>query len=103
MQCQKMTQTGVVYDGLFFDNFELTISTYNRDYAGNPVQINDNYPGPADGAAALDARWSAGMLTLMSEFRKMAPQAWISVHAPQSRRIRARSPWRTASRWSSIR
>ncbi len=81
---QKMTQTGVVYDGLFFDNFQLKISSYNKDYAGNPVQINDNYPGSADGAAALDAKWSAGMLTLMSEFRKLAPQAWVSVHAPQS-------------------
>jgi hypothetical protein len=81
---QKLTQTGVVYDGLFFDNLQLTISNYKKDYAGHPVQINDNYPGPPDGAAALDAKWSAGMLTMLSEFRKLAPQAYISVHSPQS-------------------
>jgi hypothetical protein len=81
---QKMTQTGVVYDGLFFDNFQLTISNYASDYAGNPVQINNNYPEPPDVAGVLDLKWSAGMLTLLSEFRKLAPQAYISVHAAQS-------------------
>ena len=80
---QRMTQTGFTYDGVFFDNVEMSISTMTTDCYGNPIQINDNYPGPPDAAGALDAKWSAGMFTLISTFRQLAPNALISVHANQ--------------------
>jgi hypothetical protein len=80
---QQMTQTGFKYDGVFFDNVEMTISTMTQDCYGNPIQINDNYPGPADAAGTLDAKWSAGMYNLLAAFKKLAPTALISVHANQ--------------------
>jgi hypothetical protein len=80
---QQLTQNGFTYDGMFFDNVELSISTMTQDCYGNPIQINDNYPGPPDGPGALDAKWSAGMYSLLSQFRQLAPNALLSVHANQ--------------------
>ena len=80
---QQMTQAGYKYDGVFFDNVEMTISTMTTNCYGTPVQINDNYPGPPDAAGELDAKWSTGMYNLLSAFKKLAPNALISVHANQ--------------------
>jgi hypothetical protein len=80
---QQLTQNGFTYDGMFFDNVELSISTMTQDCYGNPIQINANYPGPADAPGALDAKWSAGMYSLLSQFRQLAPNALLSVHANQ--------------------
>ncbi len=78
---QQMTQTGFKYDGVFFDNVEMTISTMTSDCCGNPIQINDNYPGPPDPAGQLDAKWSAGLYTLLTTFKQLSSGALISVHA----------------------
>ena len=80
---QQMTQTGFVYDGVFFDNVSTTISTMTQDCLGKPIQINDNYPGAPDLPGELDAKWSAGLYSLLSAFRQLAPQAYISSHANQ--------------------
>ncbi len=77
----QLTQGGFTYDGMFFDNVELSISWMTQDCCGNPIQINDNYPGPPDPPGTLDAKWSAGMYSLVSQFRQLAPNALISVHA----------------------
>lgn len=81
---QNVTQGGFTYDGMFFDNVELRISTMTQDCCGNPIQINDNYPGPPDGPGALDAKWSAGMYSLISQFQQLMPNTLISVHANQA-------------------
>ncbi len=78
---QQLTQNGFTYDGMFFDNVELSISTMTQDCNGNPIQIDANYPGPPDEPGALDAKWSAGMYSLLSQFRQLAPNALLSVHA----------------------
>ncbi len=80
---QQMTQSGFQYDGMFFDNVEMTISTMTTDCCGKSIQINDNYPGPPDSAGTLDAKWSAGMYNLLAAFKQLAPGAVISVHANQ--------------------
>ena len=80
---QQLTQNGFTYDGMFFDNVQLSISTMTQDCYGNPIQINDNYPGPPDAPGTLDAKWSAGMYSLLSQFRQLAPTALLSVHANQ--------------------
>lgn len=80
---QQMTQSGFKYDGIFFDNVEMTISTMTTDCCGHSIQINDNYPGPPDAAGALDAKWSAGLYNLLAAFKQLAPSALISVHANQ--------------------
>jgi len=80
---QQMTQTGFKYNGVFFDNVEMMISNTTTDCYGNPIQINDNYPGPPDPAGVLDEKWSAGMFNLLTAFKQLAPNALISVHANQ--------------------
>jgi len=80
---QQLTQGGFTYDGMFFDNVEMSISTMTQDCYGNPIQINDNYPGPPDAPGALDAKWSAGLYSLLSQFRQLAPNALLSLHANQ--------------------
>ena len=80
---QQMTQTGFKYDGVFFDNVEMAISTMTSDCFGHSIQINDNYPGPADAPGVLDAKWSAGLYTLLTTFRQLSSGALISVHANQ--------------------
>ncbi len=80
---QQMTQAGFKYSGVFFDNVEMMISNMTTDCYGNPIQINDNYPGPPDPAGVLDEKWSAGMFNLLAAFKQLAPNALISVHANQ--------------------
>jgi len=80
---QQMTQTGFIYDGVFFDNVATTISTMTQDCFGKPVQINDNYPQAPDPPGELDAKWSAGIYSMLSAFRQLAPEAYMSSHANQ--------------------
>jgi hypothetical protein len=80
---QQMTKAGFKYDGVFFDNVEMMISNMTTDCYGNPIQINDNYPGPPDPTGVLDQKWSQGMFNLLSAFKQLAPGALISVHANQ--------------------
>ena len=98
---QQMTQTGFQYSGVFFDNVEMMISNMTTDCYGNPIQINDNYPGPPDPTGVLDEKWSAGMFNLLAAFKQLAPGALISVHANQLPRTHAPSRSRTAMRWYS--
>ena len=78
---QQLTQNGFTYDGMFFDNIESSISGMTQDCYGNPIQIDANYPGPPDDPGTLDAKWSAGMFSLLSQFRQLAPNAVLSLHA----------------------
>ena len=87
---QQYAQAGFAYDGIFFDNVVTTISNTTKDCFGNPVQIDANGDGIPDDALTLDAAWSAGVYSLIAQFRQLAPTAYISGHinqlppAPQS-------------------
>ena len=50
---QLITQSDLAFDGIFFDNFQLTISGFTTDALGNPVQIDANGDGQPDNPAVL--------------------------------------------------
>src|SRR5579862_3777265 len=77
---QVLLQSGLIYDGIFFDNFHTTISWLKADYAGNPVQIDANGDGQPDDPAMLDAAWSAGVYRLIASFRQLVPYGLVTGH-----------------------
>jgi uncharacterized protein (TIGR03437 family) len=77
---QVLLQSGLMLDGIFFDNFNTSISWLKTDYAGNPVTIDANNDGQPDDPATDDAEWSAGVYRLLASFRKLAPYALTTGH-----------------------
>jgi uncharacterized protein (TIGR03437 family) len=80
---QVLLQSGLVYDGIFFDNFNTSISWLKTDYAGDPVQIDADGDGKPDNPATDDAEWSTGVYRLIASFRKLAPYALATGHLGQ--------------------
>ena len=80
---QLFLASNLALDGTFFDNFFTSISWLKADYMGNPVQVNDNYPGLADDAATLDAKWKAGVYLELQTWRQLMPNAYASGHLPE--------------------
>src|SRR5450432_1382621 len=80
---QQLSLNGFQYDGIFFDNVITQISTKTTDCFGNPIQIDSNGDGLPDDPATLDANWSAGVFSMISQFHAMAPNALISGHVNQ--------------------
>ena len=77
---QVLVESGLIYDGIFFDNFHTTISWLKTDWAGNPVQIDANGDGKPDDPATLDAAWSAGVYRLIASFRNLVPYGLVTGH-----------------------
>jgi len=77
---QVLLQSGLIYDGIFFDNFHTTISWLKTDYTGNPVQVDANGDGQPDDPATLDAAWSAGVYRLIATFRQLVPYGLVTGH-----------------------
>ncbi|MGD0815280.1 MAG: LamG-like jellyroll fold domain-containing protein [Verrucomicrobiota bacterium] len=78
---QTVLNTGLMADGVFFDNVMTTQSWLTQDIYGNPVQIDANGDGIPDDPATLDAAWRAGVLRELQTFRQLMPNAIISGHA----------------------
>jgi len=81
---QQMTQTGFVYDGVFFDNVNTMISDTTTDVYGNPIQISSQNNGIADLPGPLDAAWSAGLYAMIADFKALAPNGYASGHINQT-------------------
>jgi|GEM_PF-712064 len=77
---QLILDSGLQFDGCFFDNFFLTESWLNHDIYGNPVQLDADEDGKPDDPATLDAAWRAGVFAEMREFRRLMPYALTSGH-----------------------
>ena len=77
---QLITQSNLAFDGIFFDNFSLTVSHITTDALGNAVQIDANGDGQPDDPAVLDAAWAAGELHLIDTLRKLLPYGYVSGH-----------------------
>jgi hypothetical protein len=80
---QQLTQGGITYNGIFFDNIETSISNKTTDCEGNPIQISAAGDGVATNPVTLDQEWSAGLYNLISTFKQLAPNAYASGHISQ--------------------
>ena len=78
---QTVLETGLMTDGVFFDNVFTTQSWLTEDIYGNPVQISANNDGVATPAATLDAEWKAGVFLEIQTFRQLMPNALTCGHA----------------------
>jgi len=78
---QTVLDTGLMADGVFFDNVMTTQSWQTHDIYGNPVQIDADEDGQPDDAAAFDAAWKAGVFHEIRTFRQLMPHAIISGHS----------------------
>jgi len=78
---QTVLNTGLMADGVFFDNVFTSQSWQTTDIYGNPVQISANNDGTATPAATLDAAWKAGVFHEIQTFRQLMPNAVTCGHA----------------------
>lgn len=79
---QKMLDTGMLYDGCFFDNFFTSQSWLKSDIHGNPVQIDADEDGKPDDPAWLDAAWRQGVFHELAVWRQLMPYAYTTGHLP---------------------
>lgn len=77
---QQLVQSQLAFDGIFLDSLSTSISWFQRDARGNPVQISSKDNGIADDPVTLDREWKAGVLHEIDTFRRLAPYAYISCH-----------------------
>ena len=78
---QTVLDTGLMADGVFFDNVMTTQSWQNHDIYGNPVQLDADGDGVADDPAVLDAAWKAGVFRELQTFRQLMPNAIVCGHS----------------------
>ena len=78
---QRMLDSGLMYDGCFFDNFMMTQSWVTQDIYGRPVQIDADGDGKPDDKNALDAAWRAGVFQELQEWRRLMPWALTTGHS----------------------
>jgi hypothetical protein len=78
---QTVLDTGLMADGVFFDNVMTSQSWLTADIYGNPVQIDANEDGIPDDPATLDAAWKAGVFREMQTFRQLMPGALVCSHS----------------------
>ena len=78
---QTVLDSGLMADGVFFDNVFTAQSWLTQDIYGNPVQIDADEDGLPDDPAVLDAAWRAGVLHELRTFRQWMPHAIVSGHA----------------------
>ena len=81
---QTILDTGMMADGVFFDNVHLTQSWLKYDVNGIRVYIDANENGVADEDEPgydLDAAWKAGIFHELETFRDLMPHAITNGHA----------------------
>jgi hypothetical protein len=73
--------SGLLADGVFFDNVMTSQSWQTHDIYGNPVQVDADENGLGDDPATFDAAWKAGVFAEIRAFRALMPHAIISGHS----------------------
>jgi len=81
---QRLLDSNLAFDGMFFDNVFLSVGTPYTDVRGNSVLIDANEDGIADDQATLNAAWRAGVLREMQTFRSLMPNAYLMGHVSDS-------------------
>ena len=78
---QLILDSGLMFDGCFFDNVMTTQSWQNYDIYGNPFLVDSDEDGIVDDPAVFDAAWKAGVFHEMETFRSLMPHAIVSGHS----------------------
>lgn len=78
---QKMLESGLRYDGCFFDNFMMSQSWQRKDIYDNPVQVDADSDGQPDKPEDLDKAWRAGVFRELQTWRKYMPHALTTGHS----------------------
>jgi hypothetical protein len=81
--CQLILDSGLSYDGCFFDNFFTSQSWLQSDIYGNTVHLDANEDGKEDDPAWLDSAWRAGVYHELETWRALMPWALASGHLPR--------------------
>ena len=78
---QKMIESGLMYDGCFFDNFMMSQRWLTHDIYDRPVQLDADGDGQPDDKDAFDKAWRDGVFRELQEWRKLMPWALTSGHS----------------------
>ena len=78
---KRIIDSGLLVDGIFFDNVFTTQSWLNQDIYGNPFPIDADEDGQPDQPWELDAKWKQGIFAELKLFRELMPHAIINGHA----------------------
>jgi hypothetical protein len=78
---QKMIESGLMYDGCFFDNFMMSQRWLTHDIYDRPVQLDGDGDGQPDDKDAFDQAWRAGVFNELQEWRRLMPWALTSGHS----------------------
>lgn len=78
---QTWLDSGMMADGVFFDNVMTSQRWLKYDIYGNPVRIDANEDGVEDDPDWLEAAWKAGVFHEIRTFRQLMPYAIVSGHS----------------------
>jgi hypothetical protein len=78
---QRMIESGLLYDGCFFDNFMMSQRWLTHDIYDRPVQLDADGDGRPDDKDAFDKAWRAGVFRELQEWRNLMPWALTSGHS----------------------
>jgi hypothetical protein len=78
---QKMIESGLMYDGCFFDNFMMSQRWLTHDIYDRPVQLDADGDGQPDDKDAFDKAWRDGVFRELQEWRKLMPWALTTGHS----------------------
>ncbi len=78
---QTWLDSGMMADGVFFDNVMTTQRWLKQDIYGNPVHMDANEDGIEDDPDWLEAAWKAGVFHEIRTFRQWMPYAIVSGHS----------------------
>ncbi|MCX5685179.1 MAG: putative glycoside hydrolase, partial [Planctomycetota bacterium] len=78
---QRVVDSGLLYDGVFFDNVFLSQSWQDHDIYGRPFPVDADGNGVKDDAATFDRLWREGVLRELALFRQLMPHALVNGHA----------------------
>jgi len=78
---RKMIESGLTYDGCFFDNFMMSQRWLTHDIYDRPVQLDADEDGQPDDKEAFDKAWHDGVFRELQEWRKLMPWALTSGHS----------------------
>ena len=78
---QRMIESGLMYDGCFFDNFMTSQRWLTHDIYDRPVQLDADGDGKPDNKDQFDKAWREGVFRELREWRKLMPWALTTGHS----------------------